>query len=113
MNTLKAKGYHAEELVSNYYKNKGYTLLEKNWTIPGGEIDIIMQKEDEIIFIEVKVVDGIEDLDSYLTPKKIEILERSIETYCTKLKWEYEIRLDVVFVQKEKIIEIFENISNL
>jgi len=30
--------------------------------VPNGEIDIVVQKDGEIIFVEVKVVDEIDDL---------------------------------------------------
>jgi Holliday junction resolvase-like predicted endonuclease len=36
--------------------------LETNYTIPGGELDVIAQKNGEIVFVEVKVVDYVDDL---------------------------------------------------
>ena len=33
----------------------GYTLLEENFRAPGGEIDLIMQDEPYIVFVEVKL----------------------------------------------------------
>jgi len=51
-----------EKIALNYLKNKGYQILDKNYSfkIPGnpkkGEIDIIAQKSDIISFVEVKTL---------------------------------------------------------
>ncbi len=112
MNGLKQKGYQWEELARSRYETKGYTLLKRNFTIRWGEIDLIVENEKEVVFVEVKVVDGIEDWCSYLSPRKIQALERSIEAYCASQVIEKEIRLDTVFIQYGKVVEVYENISN-
>lgn len=112
MPKLKAKGYQAEQLVAQHYQDLGWRIEKQNWTIPGGEIDLVLQKGDELRFVEVKVVDAIQDLDHYLTPKKLVHLERSILAYTEKFDIEQEISLDVVFVQNNHILEIYENITN-
>lgn len=112
MGNLKAKGYRAEEVVQQRYEQRGYTLLHKNWTIPGGEIDLIMKKRGELVFVEVKLVDRTRDLENYVSARKLQVLERSIERYCAELDEEWELRLDVVFVQWGSIVAVFENVSN-
>ena len=52
--TSKEKGYFYEEKSIQILKSKGYIILEKNYTIKGGEIDIIAKKDNCIIFFEVK-----------------------------------------------------------
>ncbi|MBF0931813.1 MAG: YraN family protein [candidate division SR1 bacterium] len=110
--SLKSKGYKGEKIALERYLQREYTLLDQNFTIPGGEIDLIFTKGETIIFVEVKVVDGISERDNYLSPKKIQSLERSIENYCYIKGIEKEIRLDLVFIQNSSIVEIYENISN-
>ena len=49
---LGAKG---EELVAQFIKTQGYEVIEKNWRIKEGEIDIIASdRNGKITFIEVK-----------------------------------------------------------
>lgn len=49
---LGAKG---EELVSQFVSSQGYKILERNWRIKEGEIDLIaLSKSGQITFIEVK-----------------------------------------------------------
>lgn len=112
MNDLKTKGKLGEQLAQERYLARGYQLKAKNFTIRGGEIDLIMQKADELVFVEVKVVDGIQDWTSYLSARKFQALERSIEAYCFREGWEESVRLDVVFIAGGKVIEVYENVSN-
>lgn len=43
-----------EETVALYLKKEGFSILERNYRIRGGEIDIIARKNDLIAFVEVK-----------------------------------------------------------
>jgi len=58
----KQLGNFGENIACYYLKNKGYKILDKNYSrkwIQGpqkGEIDIIAQKDDNIHFIEVKTL---------------------------------------------------------
>lgn len=47
-------GKSGEEIASDYLKQKGYTILERNFRCKQGEIDIIAMDKEEIVFIEVK-----------------------------------------------------------
>lgn len=112
MENLKNKGYSWERVALSWYQQRGYRVLETNFTIRGGEIDLIVENDEEVVFVEVKVVDGIDDRDSYLSPRKIQALERSIEDFCFRKMIDKPIRLDAAFVQKGAVIEVYENISN-
>lgn len=47
-------GAAGEEAVCSYISRMGYRILERNYRIPGGEIDIIALDKDTYVFIEVK-----------------------------------------------------------
>ena len=47
-------GDWGEREAARYLKRQGYKLLERNWQVRMGEIDIIAQKDKEIVFVEVK-----------------------------------------------------------
>lgn len=40
----KEKGKEAELLVADYLVHQGYSIIDQNYTIRGGEIDIIIEK---------------------------------------------------------------------
>lgn len=43
-----------ENYAAEFLKSKGYILLAQNYFSKYGEIDLIMKKENRIIFVEVK-----------------------------------------------------------
>lgn len=43
-----------EDAACSYLQNKGYRILERNFRKGYGEIDIIAQNQDTLVFIEVK-----------------------------------------------------------
>lgn len=101
-----------EDMVIWYYEENNYEILDTNYTIPGGEIDIVAQKDWELVFVEVKVVDQIDDLMWYIKPQKLKFLEKTIQDYMYKKNLEFDVRLDVAFVKDNTILEVFENVTN-
>lgn len=55
MNPIKQQvGKIGENTACDYLQKKGYLIIERNYRSKGGEIDIIVQKGNKIIFVEVK-----------------------------------------------------------
>ena len=50
----KAIGRAGEDLAAQYLKQQGYTILERNYRLRIGEVDIIARDEEYLVFIEVK-----------------------------------------------------------
>lgn len=53
MNNI-GRGKYGEKLAADYLKKHGYKILERNYKVSCGEIDIIASKDGRISFIEVK-----------------------------------------------------------
>jgi putative endonuclease len=47
-------GNFGERVAASHLESKGYEILERNWSVREGEIDIIAQRPGEIIFVEVR-----------------------------------------------------------
>lgn len=47
-------GKWGEEVAADYLSNKGYTVLAQNVRTPYGEIDLIVEQNSLLIFVEVK-----------------------------------------------------------
>lgn len=52
-------GRHGEQIAVDYLADHGYTILERNWQLRIGEIDIIASKDHVIYFFEVKTRSGL------------------------------------------------------
>ena len=50
----KALGNKGEAFAAEYYRKLGFTVTAQNYTCRGGEIDIIAENGEYIIFVEVK-----------------------------------------------------------
>ncbi len=48
-------GFASEQQACNFLKNKGLKLITQNYRSPFGEIDLIMQEKDVLVFVEVRL----------------------------------------------------------
>lgn len=54
MDRRKQTGQHGEDIAALYFVEKGYKIIERNWRCSVGELDIIMEEDDTLIFVEVR-----------------------------------------------------------
>ena len=54
MGKTQVVGNSGESFVAEYLKKKGYIISAKNYRTKFGEIDVIAENNDEILFVEVK-----------------------------------------------------------
>ncbi|AWV34419.1 YraN family protein [Paenibacillus sp. FSL H7-0716] len=54
----KEKGAAAENGAVQYLSSSGYMILERNWRCRTGELDIIAEREDCIVVVEVRSRSG-------------------------------------------------------
>lgn len=54
MATTRELGEVTESLACEYLRKKGFKLLERNFNCRFGEIDLIMQDKDSLVFVEVR-----------------------------------------------------------
>ena len=99
-----------EEIAANYLEKQGIRILEKNYRIAGGEIDLIGEEKDTIIFIEVKY----RKTASYGYPWEAVSIHKQkkicfvAKQYCYVKKIKKQIRFDIVSILGEEI-EWFPN----
>lgn len=117
--TLKKMGYEGEKIAQQYLEKKGYEILENNFCIRGGEIDIVAKKDEEIIFIEVKMRTNknFGEIVEQISKNKQDKLIRSAEFFLNEYDYlEYPWRIDVITILKnndELQIEHLENAITL
>lgn len=95
-----------EEKAVELLISRGYEILERNYRVRAGEIDIIAKIDSTIVFVEVKYRKslkygyGIEAVDY----NKIRRIYKAAETYLTmNKKLSSKIRFDCISFLREKI----------
>jgi putative endonuclease len=119
MATTKQTGDYGETLACEFLKKQGYKILERNFLIRGGEIDIVAEDKDDLVFVEVKTryTHEFGPPAESVTPFKIRFLIRASEFYLLKhKKVDIAYRIDVVTVDFAKSrekpeIELIRNIT--
>ncbi|RJQ51236.1 MAG: YraN family protein [Nitrospiraceae bacterium] len=53
-------GERGERLAATFLKDNGYSIIERNYKVPMGEIDIIARDNGTLVFVEVKTRESIE-----------------------------------------------------
>lgn len=112
-------GKIGESLALAFLKNKGFKLVESHFTSHWGEIDLIVQKQEKLVFVEVKTRVG----DRFGLPHeavhfyKLRGLKRAIQYYLLKHdSKKYKLAVDVVgIILKDdltvKSIKHYENVE--
>ena len=47
-------GQHSEDLALTFLRQKGLTLVQRNYRSRLGEIDLVMKDQEDIVFVEVR-----------------------------------------------------------
>ena len=98
-------GKDGEEQATDYLKNKGYEIIERNYECRQGEIDIIAKDKEEYVFIEVKTRQNLHYgmPAEAVTPVKEKHIWNASKYYIYSHKLENKfIRFDVIEVYKRK-----------
>ncbi len=110
-------GEKGEELALDYLLNKGYELKYKNWRYGKDEVDIIMEIDDFIVFVEVKTRSTAFFGQPYefVGRAKQKFMLRAANAYVDKYQENKEIRFDIISIvsnQNETKIEHIEDAFN-
>jgi putative endonuclease len=101
-------GQSGEMQAREYLTGQGYKILSTNWTFEKAEVDIIAEKEGEVIFAEVKTrrtaFFGYPEVS--VDKRKQMHLQRAAEAYLLEKNLSCSIRFDIISIVQEPA-EIF------
>ena len=100
--STRRKGEIGEQAAASYLSLKGWTVLERNFHSPAGEIDIIAAKGDEVAFVEVKSWRSVprDELGRSIGPRKQARIARAARLFLARRPdlVDAHLRFDVVFL---------------
>jgi len=94
-------GRFGEDIAAEHLTRLGYSILKKDFEAPFGQIDVVAQDGDWLVFVEVKTrrVGGIGLPEDAITAKKRRKLISLAYYYLTKYKLpEQKCRFDVISI---------------
>ena len=97
-------GFSGEDRACEFLEEKGYCILERNYTYSKGEIDIIASDDEFLVFVEVKTRDGKSNFEKYGYPRdavtrdKQRMIISTARAYLRKNKSDLMPRFDVIEV---------------
>ncbi len=93
-------GTQGEKRVAQFLRRRGFNVVKRNYQCRYGEIDIIAENNEYILFVEVKtrkqnaLISGFEAVDSHKQSR----LTLAAQDYMTKTLCEKQPRFDVAVV---------------
>jgi len=110
-------GKLGEQIAHRYLKKHGYRIRETGFRCRHGEIDIIAQKKDCIVFVEVRARTGLDfgtPEESLTRAKKRRLIASALTYTSTHQDLPAQWRIDVVAIElddqgKVRRIELIEN----
>jgi len=97
--TPKDLGKKGEEIAACFFESQGCKILARNHRIGRLEVDLILQDQDCLVFVEVKTrKGGLEDSLMAVDRKKQSHIREAAEKYCLENGWELQPRFDVVSI---------------
>ncbi|MBR8720879.1 hypothetical protein IX307_002056 [Bacteroides pyogenes] len=97
-------GKAGEDAAALYLKDEGYVILHRNWRRGHLELDIVAEKNNELVVIEVKTRRNTEFAlpQDAVNALKIKRTVRATDTYMKLFQIDVPVRFDIITVVGEK-----------
>lgn len=99
-------------MAVDYLIRQGFSILEQNWRYKKAEIDIIAQKNEILVAVEVKTrsSDLFGDPQDFVDKKKIGLMVKAIDKYVCDQRLNVQVRFDIIAIlvnsQNSKILHL-------
>ena len=103
-------GKLGEEIARKYLEKNGYKIIERNFKTKYAEIDLISQKDKEIILIEVRTKIG----EMFGTPEE-SLTRRKLRKLCFNAKLVRATRIDAICIvlRPDRTVERLNHYENI
>jgi putative endonuclease len=96
-------GQEGEEIAARYLQQRGYTIQDRNWHCGHKDLDLVVTKDDTIVFVEVKTRTSTDwgDPQDFVTDRKIRRIVSSADAYLRFNQINMDVRFDIVSIVAE------------
>lgn len=96
-------GREGEDIAARYLERQGYTVLDRNWRSGHKELDLVVCKENTIVFVEVKTRTSADYGDpwSFVDDRKIRRIVNSADAYIRFRCIDMDVRFDIISITVE------------
>ena len=100
MSIKKEKGDKGEQLAVNHLLKNDFIIIARNWRFLKGEIDIICEKNNLVIFIEVKTRATIDfgNPEEFVSRKQQKLIVNTAHEFLVHRNIEKEARFDIISI---------------
>ncbi len=107
-------GEEGEQLAAAMLEEKGYTVLERNYRHKRSEIDLIVRRDNWLVFVEVKTrtSDAFGFPEEFVDAKKKQKIFQGADYYLFITNWSGNVRYDIVAVNLEDDRPIIHHIED-
>lgn len=94
-------GAWGESVAATYLEAHGYRIVQRNWRCRQGELDIVAQTGETLVFVEVKTRRGLAQgtPEEAVTPRKAERLLTLAQAYLLEYDLDVAWRIDVMAIE--------------
>ncbi len=111
------RGFRGEQVATRYLRKLKYRILERNWNFGIYEIDIIAEKNNCLIFVEVRgrnetsLQSGFDSVDRRKKQALRNVIKHYLRTHHTYLSYRFDI-ISITWTSTGKILSLnhYENV---
>jgi putative endonuclease len=111
----RAFGLRAESLAALWLRGQWFRILDRNYRVQGGEIDIVAKRGRLIVFVEVKARADLETAALAITPGKERRIRRAAHHWLGRhpLAVGCALRADAILIAPGKLPQVIKGIFDL
>jgi putative endonuclease len=93
-------GNWGEQIALKYLQEQDYQLVSQKYRFGKGEIDLIVQKNDLLVFVEVKLRKNANfgTPETFVSAKQKKLIKAVAESYIIDNQWIKDIRFDIIAI---------------
>jgi putative endonuclease len=94
------RGKEGEQLAADFLTKNGFEIIERNYRHKRSEIDLIVKKNNWLIFVEVKARSSayFGYPEQFVDRNKVRMILQGALNYMYEINWQGNVRYDIVSV---------------